>query len=139
MQNPLQRFEMTSGDIDNLMTAFYAKIRKHDTLGSIFIRAIGEGDAEWREHEAKIASFWRNAIMMDRSYMGNPMMAHMQNPEVQAEHFPIWLALFRETAFEVMDAEKAGNIANLADRIGQSLSFGIASARQNADAPPILR
>lgn len=137
--HPMQRFDMTSGDIDRLISAFYAQIRTHDQLGPIFNDAVGEDKAEWQAHETKIASFWRNALLMDRGYSGNPMMVHMMNPNIQAEHFPIWLELFREVAFRVLDHEKASNISALADRIGRGLSFGIANARQSHDAPPILR
>lgn len=136
--NPLQRFDMTTDDIDRLMSAFYARVRRHEVLGPIFLNAVGEGGEEWEEHEAKIASFWRNALLMDRDYSGNPMMVHMMNPDIEVGHFPIWLELFRSVAFQVLDSAKASNIADLADRIGRGLSFGIANARQSSSEPPVL-
>ena len=60
--NPLQRFDMTVEDIDRLMKAFYGRIRRHEILGPVFLKAVGEGRDEWIEHESKIASFWRNAL-----------------------------------------------------------------------------
>ena len=137
--NHLQRFDMSVEDIDRLMRAFYAKIRKHDVLGPVFLSAVGSGAEDWKEHESKIASFWRNAILMDREYSGNPMMVHLMNTDIEFDHFPIWLALFRDTAFQVLEHDKATNISDLADRIGRGLSFGIANARQSINEPPILR
>jgi hemoglobin len=135
----LQRFDMSREDIERLMRVFYARIRAHDVLGPIFIRAVGEDGPVWRTHEAKIASFWRNAIGMERDYQGNPMQVHLGNGEVQPELFPLWLALFHEVAAELLTPDKAANISALADRIGQGLSFGIATARGKAVAPPVLR
>lgn len=139
MDASLQRFPMTHEEIDRLMAAFYARIRRHDVLGPIFLRAVGEDDPAWREHEAKIASFWRNAILMDREYSGNPMAVHMMNPEIKVEHFATWLELFRKVAEEVLPPDKARNITGLANRIGQGLSYGVENARRTRGAPPSLR
>lgn len=140
-QNPLQRFDMDREDIDRLMRAFYARIRAHDVLGPIFARAISAQDGdEWRAHEDKIASFWRNAIQIDREYRGSPMQAHLMNGEVKPEHFPIWLGLFHDTAREVLPAGKAAAISALAERIGQGLRWGLESAQERHDqGPPKLR
>lgn len=131
-KNPVQRFDMDAEDIDRLMSAFYARIRAHDTLGPIFIRAVGApGDPHWKDHEAKIASFWRNAILMDREYRGSPMQAHFLNGEVKPEHFEPWLDLFHMTARDVLSPDKAASICALADRIGKGLRWGLESATEN--------
>lgn len=138
--NPLQRFDMEREDIDRLMAAFYARIRRHEVLGPIFLRAVGpESDrAAWQAHEAKIASFWRNAILMDREYQGSPMQAHLQNGEVEPGHFELWLALFHETARDVLTPEKAASISALAERVGKGLRWGLESARPLTGGVPIL-
>ncbi|MBV7408445.1 group III truncated hemoglobin [Maritimibacter sp. DP1N21-5] len=141
-QSPLQRFPMEREDIDRLMTAFYARIRKHKVLGPIFARAIApENGPEWKVHEEKIASFWRNAILMDRDYRGSPMQAHVTNGEVMPEHFPLWLEVFHETARDVLPPEKAASMSALAERIGQGLRWGLESVqeRQGQSGPPNLR
>ena len=63
----------------------------------------------------------------------------MMNPDIEVSHFPIWLELFRDVAFEELERDKATNISDLADRIGRGLSFGIANARQSVSEPPVLR
>jgi hemoglobin len=141
-QNPLQRFDMDREDIDRLMRAFYARIRRHEVLGPIFARAVSPEDGpEWRAHEDKIASFWRNAILMDREYRGSPMQAHVTNGEVRPEHFPMWLEVFHETARDVLPPEKAASMSALAERIGRGLRWGLESVlEREADAgPPKLR
>ncbi len=132
------RATLDAQDIDRLMRCFYAKIRNHPELGPLFKRAVGETANEWRAHEAKIASFWRNALGIDRSYSGNPMMAHLENGDVQPAHFPIWLDLFRQSAHEVLPGLAAEGIAHLADRIGRGLSLGLETARGTPGAPPVF-
>ena len=122
--------------IDRLVAAFYARVRKDETLGPIFMRAIGTDDVSWSRHEAHIASFWRNALGLDRGFSGNPMMKHLANGEIQPEHFPIWLGLFRETAHELLSQPEAKTIADLADRIGRSLSMGLTQFRAPPSGPP---
>lgn len=125
--------------IDRLVAAFYARARRDEVLGPIFLRAVGTGAEAWASHEAHIASFWRNALGLDRSFSGSPMMKHLENPEVQPQHFPIWLDLFRQTAAEVLTPADALAIAELADRIGQSLAMGLSQFRAPAvDSAPVI-
>jgi hemoglobin len=141
-QNPMQRFDMEPEDVDRLVAAFYARIRKHDVLGPIFARAIApDYGPEWQAHEAKIAAFWRNAIGMDRGYRGSPMATHVANGEVRPDHFPLWLETFHATARDVLPPEKAERMSALAERIGRGLRWGLESVqeRQDATIPPKLR
>lgn len=139
-ENPLQRFPMDPADIDRLVPAFYARIRRHEVLGPIFARAIApDYGPEWQAHEVRIAAFWRNAIQIDRDYRGSPMQAHMMNGEVRPEHFPLWLETFHATARDVLPPAKATAISALAERIGRGLRWGLESALERQDGPPKLR
>ena len=130
-----RRVPITSEQIDALVKAFYARIRTDDVLGPIFLNAIGTSDSAWRAHEARIASFWRNATGIDRSFSGNPMLKHLANSDILPEHFHIWLTLFRETANATLPAEAALGISELADRIGKSLAMGLIQFRAPQGAP----
>ena len=130
----LARFDITAAQIDKVTVAFYAEVRKHPTLGPIFASHV----AQWPNHEAKIAGFWRNAILLERSYGGNPMQAHKAAGNVRAKHFPIWLALFDETLTQNLPRETAHAWSALAHRIGRGLSMGLAPVDTAVDAPPKL-
>lgn len=130
------KFPIDAAEIDLLVAEFYARVRKHPALGPVFMKAIGPSAEAWQKHEAHIASFWRNAIGLDRSFSGNPMMKHLANPEIQPDLFPAWLGLFRDTAGEVLPERAAEGIAALADRIGRSLSMGLVQFRQKDGAAP---
>ena len=129
----------TEAEIDALMARFYAEIRRDPALGPIFNAAIGDAPGAWEAHEAKIASFWRNALGLEkRGYMGNPMMTHAANGAVMPKHFPIWINLFTRCAAEELRPEAADVITKLAKRIGDGLAMGLSHAR-GRQRPPVLR
>lgn len=132
----MQLFEISPDEIDGVVRVFYSQIRKHEVLGPVFAAHIA--DAEWPTHEAKIASFWRNAILKERSYSGNPMRVHMQTSNVQPGHFTDWLALFDKVLSDQLTADKAQAFSVLAHRIGRGLRLGLEQVRMPKDAPPIL-
>ena len=129
------RVDVTADQIDQVVAVFYGAVRRHEVLGPVFANHV----KDWSEHEAKIAAFWRNAILYERSYDGSPMRAHMQAGDVRADHFPIWLALFDETLRRTLPADAARAWSALAHRIGQGLRMGVEDIRPARSGPPILR
>lgn len=138
MTNPLARFEITPQEIDRVVTAFYFRIRAHDVLGPVFIDRLGTSREIWNPHEAKIAAFWRNAILAERAYSGNPMQVHMGVAALEPEHFALWLALFDEVLEQELPVETARQFSALAHRIGRGLRMGLEAIRQPKDGPPIF-
>ena len=109
-------------EIELLVRSFYSRIRADETLGPIFERVIGD---EWEPHLQKMFSFWSSVMLMTGRYKGQPMVAHMRLKSVEPEHFDRWLALFRETAEEICDAETAAAFLLRAERIANSLRLGM--------------
>ena len=115
------RFDVSTDDIDRVVAVFYAAVRQHDVLGPVFAQKV----ADWPEHETKIAAFWRNAILHERSYSGNPMQKHMAAGNVHEGHFPMWLALFDDVLDKELGPDAAASWSVLAHRIGAGLRFGL--------------
>ena len=134
LDNPLKRFEITAAEIDHVVSVFYAQVRRHPVLGPVFDAHV----SDWPEHEGKITRFWRNAILREKSYNGNPMRVHVSRSNIKAEHFPQWLELFHQVLTEELPAPTAQAWAALADRIGEGFRTGIVAMRQPKDAPPKL-
>ncbi len=132
------RFPVTAADIDRVVRAFYAEIRVHPVLGPIFNGRVGTGAEDWRAHEAKIAAFWRNAILHERRYDGNPMQVHMSTPEVVGWHFDQWLALFDEVLARELPPEPAAAFSAFAHRIGRGLRMGVEDLRRSPGGVPTL-
>lgn len=128
------RFAITPAEIDKVVATFYAAIRRHEVLGPVFAAHV----SDWPAHEAKIAAFWRNAILHERSYDGSPMRAHIRAGNVHAAHFPIWLMLFDESLRRCLPADSAQGWSALAHRIGGGLRMGVENMRPQP-GPPILR
>lgn len=134
MSNLPPRFEVTRAEIERVVAVFYSIIRTHPGLGPVFAAHV----TDWPAHEEKITRFWANAILFERSYDGNPMAVHHATPEVRAEMFEVWLALFDKILARELTPETAAAWSALAHRIGRGLRLGI-EARDGAGAPPILR
>jgi hemoglobin len=114
---------LSAEQIDAVVGKFYAAVRQDADLGPVFANHI----TKWPEHEAKIASFWRNAILRERSYSGNPMQKHQVAGDVKPEHFPIWLGLFDTVLHAELEPHLAHEWSRLAHRIGQGLSYGLSA------------
>ncbi len=137
MTNPMQLFDISPEQIDRVVLVFYARVRQHSILGPVFAKHIS--DDGWDVHEEKVAGFWRNAILRERSYAGNPMRAHVKAENVQPPHFQEWLALFDDVLHEQLPKNTANSFSALAHRIGTGLRTGLEQVRAPKDAPPNLR
>ena len=133
------RFPISAEQINTVVAAFYKRIRAHEILGPVFFLTVPDEPDIWAEHEEKIARFWRNAILFERSYDGNPQQVHSQRPAVMPEHFDLWLALFDQTLADTLSDDLAKGWSALAHRIGAGLRMGVTTARQKAGAAPSLR
>ncbi|MDO5620622.1 MAG: group III truncated hemoglobin [Paracoccus sp. (in: a-proteobacteria)] len=129
------RFPVTEQQIAQVVAVFYAAIRRHEVLGPVFAAHV----TDWPEHEEKIAAFWRNAILYQRGYDGNPMRIHHATPEIRADHFATWLELFDETLRRTLPEDLALAWSMLAHRIGAGLRMGIESRDAPAGQAPRLR
>ena len=133
--SPLARFPITPAQIDAVVAAFYAAVRSHPTLAPIFASHI----ADWPAHEMKIALFWRNAILLEGGYDGNPMATHKAAGNVHPGMFEPWLALFDQTLSRELPSEIAKAWSALAHRIGRGLRYGLVDSAKTASGIPLLR
>lgn len=108
--------------ISKLVDEFYAKIRKHPSLGPIFNEKIDDWDA----HLYKLKHFWASVCLSSGTYSGRPMPVHMALKNVEPFHFVQWLELFEQTLTEIAPTYDAVEyFMERANRIGQSLSLGM--------------
>lgn len=131
---PAPRVEITAAEIDAVVAMFYDAVRHHPGLGPVFAAHV----ADWPAHEEKIARFWRNAILHDRSYDGNPLAVHRDAGNVRLGMFEVWLGLFESVLKRNLTAEQAQAWSELAHRIGRGLRAGMVE-RPEKDGVPILR
>lgn len=132
------RFFLTGDEVDRMMTAFYAAIRRHEVLGPVFRAHIGESAEAWAAHEEKIGRFWKNAILREGGYSGSPMQVHRAAPDILPEHFALWLDLFDETGKRILRPEAAAAWSAIAHRIGRAFRMGVEEARRPQTEAPRL-
>ena len=133
--SPLARFAITAAEIDRVVAAFYAAVRRHPMLAPIFAAHV----EDWPAHEAKIARFWRNAILLEGGYNGNPMAVHKAAGNVHPGMFDGWLAVFDATLARELPPETAAQWSALAHRIGRGLRYGLVDSAKTASGVPLLR
>jgi hemoglobin len=134
-QSPLARFDITAAEIASVVTEFYAVVRSHPGLGPVFASHV----SDWPTHEAKIAGFWRNAILFERGYDGNPMAVHKAAGNVRPGMFDAWLGLFDSVLRRELRPDQAAAWSALAHRIGRGLRYGLIDAEQSENGAPLLR
>ena len=122
---------ITEPMIQQLVHAFYARVRADPLLGPIFDAAI----QDWDMHLEKLCAFWSSVALMTGRYKGTPMAVHAGLPQISAKHFGRWLALFRSTAHEVCPRDAARFFVDRSERIAGSLQLGIALHRGESIVP----
>jgi hemoglobin len=131
-----------------MVDRFYDNVRTDPLLGPVFDPLVDDWDA----HKVLMTSFWATVVLRSGHYRGNPLAKHQPLP-IGVEHFQRWLALWRETADKVLDAESAALMTGYAERIGYGMLVGMGlsghlrgresgipiRARQSGDVPTMDR
>lgn len=113
---------MTEDQLSVLVHEFYGRVREDEMLGPVFNYAI----SDWPHHLGKMVDFWSSVMLTTARYKGNPMMMHLKHvARIRPEMFDRWLALWRETAGEVLDKTEAAAVTAKSERIAESLQLGM--------------
>jgi hemoglobin len=113
----------SDGQIEDLVTTFYARIRKDPELGPIFERVIG---TDWTPHLKTMCDFWSSVMNSSGRYKGRPVPAHIKLTGIEPRHFARWLAMFGETAGALFEPALAQAFVQRAEKIAASLMLGFA-------------
>lgn len=118
--------KITEQEISTLVDRFYAKVQLDPEIGPIFNETV----EDWPTHLALLKNFWSTVMLTTGRYKGDPMMTHLQLP-LEPAHFNRWLALFAETANEVMPPAIAASIIAKSERIAGNFKAGVAYQRSS--------
>lgn len=109
-------------DIEQLIDAFYEKVKRDDTIGFFF------AEVDWPKHLPKIYSFWEQIVFGTGGYRGEPMTVHKhlheKHPMAHA-HFERWLELFTSTTDELFEGGNAEMIKQRARSIAPLMEFKV--------------
>jgi hemoglobin len=124
--------QVSAAEISELVDRFYAKVRLDDDIGPIFNATVDD----WPAHLALLKDFWSTVLLTDRRYKGDPLAKHIPL-SLAPTHFTRWLALFAETAREVMPPAHAALVIAKSQRIAENFKLAIAYQRDKlAEAQP---
>jgi hemoglobin len=113
---------ITEDALRDLVHQFYARVRADPLIGPVFNAAIHD----WPEHLDKLQAFWSSVMLTSGRYKGRPLPAHIKHADaIDSRSFERWLAIWKETTDEIVDAESAAGLQEKAGRIAESLSLGI--------------
>lgn len=116
---------VTEDDIHRLVHRFYNMIRDDAELGPIFNTKI----TNWEPHLAQMCDFWSSVMLKTGKFQGRPMPKHIALTDmVGPEHFKIWLSLFERAALDVCTDDVAAAFLDRAERIAESLKYGMFGA-----------
>jgi len=108
----------TRADIEQLIIAFYEKVKQDATIGFIFTDVV---KINWAHHIPVIVDFWESILLDNPVYKKNAMEVHYDlNKKVplQKEHFESWMLLFATSVDELFE----GKIATSAKVRAQSIA-----------------
>jgi hemoglobin len=117
--------------IRTVVDAFYRAARQDPDLGPMFAAHV----EDWEDHLATMRRFWAAVLLGGKGYSGNPFLKHLAVPELTAEHFRKWLALFSETLGAHCAPADAAAWEATARRMGFAMSSRLGS-RQIEDLLP---
>ena len=121
-RTPLWRDGIDEAQIEQLVRAFYAKIRAEPRLGPIFARVIGD---DWEPHLRLMMDFWSSLMLTTGRYSGRPLQKHMVLKMIRPDDFDIWLRLFNETALEIGGEDFAAAFMDKAHRVAASFKMAM--------------
>lgn len=97
----------TRKDIEQLVNAFYEKVKTDNLIGFIFNDVA---KVNWEKHLPVMYLFWENVLFYTGGYEGNPVQSHKhlhKRCPLKNEYFIRWNELFAQTIEELFEGEKA--------------------------------
>lgn len=107
-QNMKLRDIQSEKDVEQLIHAFYKKVRKNPEIGHFFNETIND----WQAHLDKLTKFWMANLFGNTKYSGNPIRVHIEmdqsfGNQIEQAHFGLWLQLWYSTIDSLFRGEKA--------------------------------
>lgn len=102
------------GEIELLVSAFYAEVQGDTELGPVFDEVA---KVDWAEHLPKICDFWETVLFRTGSYRGSPLAVHLKlscKMEMPRSLFDRWLELFNNTIDRLFAGENAEHLKRVA-------------------------
>ena len=117
---------VSAEDVRQLVGDFYARIMRDPAIGHFFTHL------DLAAHLPRIEAFWRMVLLGDRSYVGDPMTAHIrldQRHRMEQRHFDAWLRHWEDTVDELFAGPNAEEAKARARTIAPVMLHKVVQAR----------
>jgi hemoglobin len=104
----------SKAEIENLIEIFYEKVFQNEVLAPFF------KGLDFEAHKPQMVHFWSFVLISDPGYKTNVTEKHLHMP-LTAQHFEIWIKLFKETIDELFLGETAEMAKQRADLVGWTI------------------
>ena len=122
-------------EISAMVRSFYDAVRQDEQLGPVFNTFVGD----WEYHLLKLTDFWSSILLGSGRFRGTPMPKHVALPNLNAQLFERWLALFREATAAQPNRAMGEQAYETAQRIAESLWYGYQISRRPETLPTELQ
>lgn len=119
-------------DVSLLVRSFYARIRKHESLGPIFNSIV----QDWESHLERLTDFWEMILLQTGPGAGkfSPVPVHKEvdsktGSAITQVHFGNWLELWFSTLDTYFEGKYADYAKEHARNMAHILFFRIMEAR----------
>ncbi|MCS4435026.1 group III truncated hemoglobin [Aquiflexum gelatinilyticum] len=119
-------------DVSLLVRSFYARIRKHESLGPIFNDVI----KDWESHLGRLTDFWEMILLQSGPGAGkfSPVPVHKEvdaktENTITQVHFGNWLELWFSTLDTYFEGKNADYAKEHARNMAHILFFRLMEAR----------
>lgn len=109
---------LSKEDIKLIITKFYGKLLKDDTMYPFFEDIIQQNELE--HHIEIITNFWNDILFDTITYKNNVLQKHLDKNRLMAfqkEHFSTWVSYFVDTIDTFFKGENADKIKTRAQSI----------------------
>lgn len=121
----------TATQIATLVQAFYAKVARDKALAPTFAPLF----RDWAGHLDTMTEFWTTALLGKNALCSTQsVVMHTPHP-IAPLQFVRWLALFRQTAVEVLGHDQARPFLDRAEHIAAGLQMGLFMTQQLTQRP----
>lgn len=119
-ERPGAEIQVTEDDLLRLVKEFYSRASADPVIGPVFARAI----PDWESHYRIVQNFWSRTLLGTSRYSGMPFAAHIPL-QLRPEHFARWVALFKETATQVLEPVAAARAIAKVEHMSTCFQAGL--------------
>ncbi len=112
--------EVSEEELNRLVRQFYGKALQDELIGPVFNSHV----SDWEHHFEIVQNFWSRAMRGTSRYQGSPFAPHL-GMKLKPEFFTRWVALFRETATEVLKPAAARSAIARAEHMSKAFQAGL--------------